>query len=69
MALKPYNTRTKIIRTAEAEGHVVLVEGGVISIDTGEELIKITPENIKNRAGDEITTDEAMDIVLAKPQE
>jgi hypothetical protein len=69
MELKPYNTRTKVIRTARQNGHVVLAENNAVTIDTGEEVLTINEEKITNRSGKTISVDAAMDTVTAQPQD
>jgi len=64
MALIPYNTPTKLILMAKQQGHVVVAQDGKVTIDTGDETLTMSPEGIRDRSGQEITIDAAMDTVL-----
>lgn len=70
MTLKPYNTKLKLIMTAQKQGHIVVSEDKKrMKIDTGDELITVSADGVTTRSGAEITIDAAMDIILAKPEE
>jgi hypothetical protein len=63
MPLKPYNTTTKLINKARSQGHIVLPNQGSVKIDTGETVLHIKKDEIKNTAGESIKIDAAMDII------
>lgn len=70
MTLKPYNTKLKLIMTAQKQGHIVVSEDKKrMKIDTGDELITVSADGVTKRSGAKITIDAAMDIILAKPEE
>ena len=63
MPLKPYNTTTKLINKARSQGHIVFPDQGSVTIDTGEAVLHIKKDEIKNSAGESIKIDAAMDII------
>jgi hypothetical protein len=67
MPLKPYNTTTKLINKARSQGHIVLPDQGSVTIDTGQSVLHIKEDKIKNTAGELIKIDAAMDIIEKSP--
>lgn len=68
MTAKPYHTHNSIVRTARQKGHVVHAEGGEVSIDTGEDMIVVSEKGIKDRVGNDISIDSAMDTISKTPE-